>query len=126
MTPSKTIQIGQGRFQVTLTVYETGGNGLSCILTGGERPHVGGVAAASPRPKTSGTGLTCDLWVVCMPGHKDAELAQILAKRLCVETGQAVTLTAGLHVDHATQAEIKTLCDNCRLAVERYLAGEPG
>lgn len=122
MNLPKTIQAGQGRFQVTLTVHETGGHGLECLLTGGELPHVGGVAVACPRPKTSGTGLTCDMWVISLPGHKDAELAQPLAKRLCVASGQAVSLTAGLHIDHAGQADIQALCDSCRQAVERYLA----
>lgn len=109
---------------MTLTVYETNGHGLECFLTGGELPHVGGVVVASPRPKTSGVGLTCDLWVICVPGHKDSELAQPLAKRLCVATGQTISLTAGLHVEHASQADIQNLCDNCRQAVEQYLVSE--
>lgn len=111
---------------MTLTVHETVGHGLECLLTGGELPHVGGVAVASPRPKTSGAGLTCDLWVVSLPGHKDAELAQPLAKRLCVASGQPVSLTAGLHIDRAGEADIQTLCSNCRQAVERYLAAGEG
>lgn len=105
-----------------LTVHETDGHGLECLLTGGELPHVGGVAVASPRPKTSGTGLTCDMWVVSLPGHKDAELAQPLAKRLCIASEQPVSLTVGLHVDHADEADIQALCENCHQAVEQYLA----
>ena len=37
---------GKGRFKVTLFLQETGGHGLCCFLTGGERPHVGGTVLA--------------------------------------------------------------------------------
>ena len=117
-------EAGEGRLRITLAVWETGGNGLSCTVTGGQLPHVGGMALASLSPRLEGGGDTCDLWTSCVPGHKDAILAQQLAKRLCVATRQPVAMTVGVHVDGASPEEIETLCRHCRRAVDQYLSGQ--
>ena len=121
MYSPKSFQAGEAPFRVTLTVHETDGHGLACILTGGELPHVGGAVLAFPSPRLEGDGDTCNLWTVCVPGHKDDFAARLVAKLLCETTGQTVSVSAGLHVDRAGEAEIRTLCDNCRLAAEQYL-----
>ena len=122
MEQPKVFQAGEGRLQVTLAVWETGGNGLSCTVTGGQLPHVGGMALASLSPRLEGGGQTCDLWTACIPGHKDALLAQQLAKQLCTATGQPTAVSAGIHIDGAGPDEIQMLCDLCRQAAEQYLA----
>ena len=71
---------GKGRFKVTLFLQETGGHGLCCFLTGGERPHVGGTVLASLSERVNGGGMTCNLWNIPLPGHKDSYLAEKLAK----------------------------------------------
>ncbi len=67
---------GKGRFKVTLFLQETGGHGLCCFLTGGERPHVGGTVLASLSERVNGGGMTCNLWNIPLPGHKDSYLAE--------------------------------------------------
>ena len=121
MCESKIFQAGEGRFQVELVIHETNGQGLACVLTGGELPHVGGAVFAFPSPRLEGDGDTCNLWTACAPWHKDDFAARLVAKKLCDATGQTVCVSAGLHVDRAGDAEIRTLCDNCRLAAEQYL-----
>ena len=81
--------------------------------------HVGGVAYAVPRPKSSGEGLTADLSTICGPGHKDVYAAQTVAKQLCLATNETVCICAGLHLDHARQAQIKEMMDNCTQAAQQ-------
>lgn len=83
------VQAGEGRLRVTLEVARTGGQGLACFLHGGTLPHVGGQALASPGPLLHGARLSrADLWVATVPGHKDAEVAAAVARRLCIATGE--------------------------------------
>lgn len=126
MFGSKTFQAGEAPFRVTLTVHETDGHGLACVLTGGELPHVGGAVFAFPSPRLEGDGSTCNLWTACAPGHKDDFAARLVAKMLCEATEQTVSVSAGLHVDNAGEAGIRTLCDNCRLAAQQYLCSVSG
>lgn len=121
MSNPKIFQAGEAPFRITLAVHETAGHGLACVLTGGELPHVGGAVFAFPSPRLEGEGNTCNLWTACAPGHKDDFAAGLVAKMLCEATGQNVCVTAGIHVDRAGDAEIRTLCANCRLVAEQYL-----
>jgi len=121
--PEETYVRGVGIEQVTLRVFGTGGNGFCCFLTGGERPHVGAVALAAPG------ALPDDLRTLTLPEHRDAEIAAQLARRLCEASGEAVSVTAGLHIDHATRTQIEALCENSRQAldefIQRHFAEEP-
>ncbi len=115
---------GEGRYQVSLQIADTEGGGLSGFLFGGEAPHVGGVALAAPRQNMQGDGLTDDSWLLTVPGHKDIYIAQKLARYLCLQTGQVIALTAGIHIEQAQRQEIDLLCENAmeaaRLFVSRY------
>lgn len=108
------VRAGEGRLRVTLEVARTGGQGLACFLHGGTLPHVGGQALASPGPLLHGARLSrADLWVATVPGHKDAEVAAAVARRLCIATGEAVSVAAGIHIDDATPEQIEVLRRNC-------------
>ena len=96
----------------------TQGRGLGGCLPGGVA-QVGGVAYAVPRPKSSGEGLTADLSTICGPGHKDVYAAQAVAKTLCLATNETVCICAGLHLDHASQAQIEEMMDNCAQAAQQ-------
>lgn len=68
---------GDGKYTISMSVHITTGNGLAVFISGGERPHLGGVALASPGAEIDGEQLSsCDLWTLTVPGHKDAQLAQ--------------------------------------------------
>lgn len=112
------VTAGSGPCQVHLTLSTTQGRGLCGFLTGGTA-HVGGVAYAVPRPKSSGEGLTADVSTICGPGHKDVYAAQTVAKQLCLATGETVCICAGLHLDHASGAQIKEMMDNCAWAARQ-------
>jgi len=116
------VRAGEGDLRVTLSVTDTDGQGLVCFLYGGTLPHVGGHALASPGPLLHGAQLSrADLWVTTVPGHKDADAAAAVARRLCIATGQPVSVTAGIHVDNATGDEVKALYQRCLDAADAAL-----
>lgn len=113
---------GEGRYTVHLDAHTTNGAGLSVFVYGGDLAHLGGVALASPGVTLHGSRLSnCDMWTMTVPGHKDAELAQRLAKQLCVATGEPVCVSLGLHIDNATKDDIHTLCETAAIAAARFL-----
>lgn len=113
---------GVGKYAVSMSVHITTGNGLAVFISGGERPHLGGVALASPGAEIDGEQLSsCDLWTLTVPGHKDAQLAQKIAKKLCTALGEPVSVSLGVHIEHATMDEIKLLCDNVEAAADLFL-----
>jgi hypothetical protein len=106
------ISKGEGKYQVLLRLWDTS-NGLVGSLTGGEAPHVGGVVLAVPRPSLAGSGISCDQWLIPVPGHKDLEVAAPLAKQICSYMCVSVSLTAGIHIDRATTEDIVKIKANC-------------
>ena len=119
------VQAGEGRYLITLCGWTTEGCGICAFLTGGERPHNGGTVVANPRLKSNakhGEDRTADLWVSGVPGHKDTEIGMPVAKHLAVALNEAVSLTSGIHMDHARPDEVKLLCDNCFAAADKFIA----
>ena len=45
-----------------------------------------------------------------------------VAKHLAVALNEAVSLTSGIHIDHARPDEVKLLCDNCFAAADKFIA----
>jgi len=115
---------GTGKYRVTLHVMATGGHGLSGFLYGGTLPHVGGLALVAPGIALEGHAQplsSCDEWTLTLPGHKDFIVANTIAKKLCLATQEPVSISAGIHIDHAGQEEIQTLVDNCLEAADLFL-----
>ncbi|MNC61232.1 hypothetical protein D3C75_1111630 [compost metagenome] len=52
--------------------------------------------------------------MIGLPGHKEAELARELADTACRRLGKTVTVVAGIHIDHATPAEIRAMVAETR------------
>jgi hypothetical protein len=114
------ISEGTGRYRVTLAYFFTE-RGLIAHLLGGEKPHVGGVVLSSPRQSLTGSGVGCDSWVIPLPGHKDTVVGRKLAEALCAYLNQPVSLTAGIHIDNATDGDIAEISRNCDEILRRAL-----
>jgi len=117
------ITCGEGRYEISLRVQATA-DGLSGLLTGGEKPHVGGVAMSVPRMGQSGGKTLCDTWITPRPGHRDAELAARVSELICSDTHQTTAIVAGIHIGNAQKSEISILVENslaaARLFVNKY------
>lgn len=117
----KEIQAGEGKYKVSLAIHGTEGKGLCGFLRGGTRPHVGGVAFAVPRPRSSGDGMTTDISSICAPGHKDVFAAQKVAERICLGTLETVSICAGIHIDKASDEEVRLLMKACLEAADSFV-----
>lgn len=117
------ITYGEGRYEILLRVQATA-DGLSSLLTGGEKPHVGGMAMSVPRAGQSGGKILCDTWITPRPGHRDAELAARVSELICSATNQTTAVVCGIHIGNAQKSEISLLVENslaaARLFVNKY------
>ncbi len=79
--------------------FPLGGDWVVC-LGGGDRPHVGSVVCAEPRPSLADPArrsATSSVWNRL--GHKDEALARPVAEHLAIALGKTVVVIAGVHVE---------------------------
>ncbi|MCP4715408.1 MAG: hypothetical protein GY868_09840 [Deltaproteobacteria bacterium] len=106
------------------------GTDIIVTIYGGNRPHIGSVAVAVPRPslinaaKTSSTSSVYNFL-----SHKDEVIARLFADRLAAGLNCNTVVTAGVHIKNINdedldlvQANAGRLCDDLMQKVGRYLA----
>lgn len=114
-----TLTASQGRLSLTLTAQRLGLD-VSICLFGGERPHIGAVAVAQPRPSlrdASENSASCS--VITLVGHKDDEPARDMALYLATQLNVAVSVACGIHVDNITPEELHAATKLCHELGER-------
>ncbi|HEY8909331.1 MAG TPA: hypothetical protein VIM51_03490 [Desulfosporosinus sp.] len=114
-------QEGEGRCRISLILMDTG-HGINGLLTGGGKPHVGGVVMALPRQSLSGTGWSSDVYIMPVPGHKDVEVAQTVADSLSRGLRCPVVVTAGIHSDNLCSEELSQIIRHCDTLTQTALA----
>ena len=114
-------QKGEGRCQISLTLMDTS-NGIHGLLIGGEKPHVGGVVLALPRPSLRGEGWSTDVYITPVPGHKDVDVARKVAETLARELRFPVAITAGIHSDQLCSEEVREIISHCNTLTQTALA----
>ena len=116
---SATITVGSPPYVVTAAVTLCGKD-AAVVIGGGEAPHVGASALALPRPSLKpGGGISATASVLCVPGHKEDLLARDAALRLASRLNTAVSVSVGLHIDHATPDDINRLQTNFERLVDQ-------
>ena len=98
------ITFGEGKYKVNLERKELGDD-LVYILSGGEKPHIGGIAISQPTKETK---------VIRLKGHYDVIVLKPIAEAASGKFGRRVVVLGGVHVDNATQKEINLLVKNCK------------
>ncbi|HHW42314.1 hypothetical protein GFC01_01875 [Desulfofundulus thermobenzoicus] len=112
---------GEGKHRVQLQATFTE-EGIILTILGGEKPHIGAMVLAEPRPSLADPALTsCTTTVVPRLGHKDDEIARPLAEELARRSGQPVVAVAGLHVEKAQKEDIDLLVKHAREAMAELL-----
>lgn len=98
------------------------GEDILVALWGGDKPHIGAVAAAQPRPSLKeAEGFSASTSVICFVGHKEDELAKYLADKLASAFNKRVVVTAGAHWDDISEAGIEQVKRNTRKMAELLL-----
>jgi len=91
------------------------GDDLLVWIWGGDRPHIGAVAAAQPRPSLedeSRTSATAS--VLTYVGHKEDVVVKLAAETLAGALATHVVVTAGIHWDGLNAPGISVVLDRCR------------
>lgn len=109
---STKISVGSQPYKITAVVTLCGKDVVAAI-GGGEVPHVGTAALALPRLSLKHDGIiSATASVLCVMGHKEDMLARDAALRLASTLNTTVSVSMGLHLDHATPDDIKRLQTN--------------
>ena len=127
MIKELTINTSQGEYDLSASIRLIGQDILVAIW-GGEKPHIGAVAMAQPRPSLKDPAVTSSTAsVFSYVGHKEDELAKATAEILAATLKTNVVVTAGIHWDNLPQEGIQRVIQNSEILVDQILtkiAGE--
>jgi len=123
-----TIKTKEEAYRLEASVKEIGRD-LLIAIWGGEKPHIGAVAVAQPRPSLKDESVvSATASVFCYLGHKDDIIAKEAAEKLSATLNTNVTVTAGVHWDDIDEAGIKAIIANSQelvnLIIEKIVAQE--
>jgi hypothetical protein len=98
------------------------GEDMLVAIWGGDRPHIGAVAAAQPRPSLKDQNrVSATASVFCYVGHKEDVIAKEAAERLSAALNSNVTVTVGIHWENIDEAGIRAVLEHSRQLVTMIL-----
>ena len=116
-----TIQTEEDDYNLSASVRLIGDDVLVAIW-GGEKPHIGAVAVAQPRPSLRDPEVTSSsASVFCLVGHKEDELAKAAAEIMAATLETHVVVTAGLHWDNLAPEAVQQIITNSEILVDMIL-----
>jgi len=115
------VQTETGTYDLRAAVRRIGDDILVAIW-GGEKPHIGAVAMAQPRPSLKDPSATsASTSVYCFLGHKEDALANATATILASRLKTRTVVTAGMHWDNLDPEGIRVVQANSALLTELIL-----
>jgi hypothetical protein len=91
------------------------GPDILVYVWGGERPHIGAVAAAQPRPSLADPNRTsATASVLSYVGHKEDGVAKEMAEAISARFNTNAVVTAGIHWDDLPVDGIQIVVERCR------------
>jgi hypothetical protein len=109
----------EDRYSLRASARWIGGD-LLVAIWGGERPHIGAVALAQPRPSLKDSGvMSATASVLCVVGHKEDDLVKEASELLAAALNTRVAVAAGIHWDHLDEGGIRAVKQNSRALVDR-------
>jgi len=110
-----------GSFDIEAEALRIGDDYLVAIW-GGEKPHIGAVAAAQPRPSLANPEAnSATASVICFPAHKEFEIARVVSEELAATLGASVVVTAGIHWDNIGKEGIGKVLSNVKILTDLIL-----
>ena len=121
MSTEFTINTNEGEYDLSASVRQIGQD-LLVAIWGGEKPHIGAVAMAQPRPSLKDPEVTSSTAsVFAYVGHKEEELAKAAAEILSATLKTNVVVSAGIHWDNLPPQGIQRVIENSNILVEMIL-----
>ena len=109
----------EDRYNLRASARWIGGD-LLVAIWGGERPHIGAVALAQPRPSLEDSRtMSATASVLCVVGHKEDDLVKEASEFLASTLSTRVVVTAGIHWDNLDEEGIRAVQQNSRALVKR-------
>lgn len=107
--------------ELTLQGYKIGEE--YCLhVSGGERPHIGCVVLAVPRPSLCNPdAISATSSVLNVTGHKDEYICRQLAEAVAKRKNTVTVCTGGFHMDGITTEQIQELMDCIKYLAEEEL-----
>jgi hypothetical protein len=121
-TKEFTVQTDEESYNLSASIRLIGEDVLVAIW-GGEKPHIGAVAVAQPRPSLKDPDVTsATASVICFVGHKEDELVKAAAEILAATFKTQVVVTGGIHWDNLDEEAILRIIKNSEILVDMILA----
>ena len=115
------VKTNEGAYDLEASVRFVGQDVLVAIW-GGEKPHIGAVSVAQPRPSLKDPEITsATASVICLTGHKEDELVKATSEILAAALNTSVVVTAGIHWDNINEEGIDKIIANSKILVDRIL-----
>ena len=115
------INTNEGKYDLSAGVRLIGED-IVVSIWGGQKPHIGAVAAAQPRPSLEDPNvISASVSVICFLGHKDDNLAKKTAEMLAAAFNTNVVVTVGIHWDDLSQEDISVINKNGEILVDSVL-----
>jgi len=112
------IKTDEGKYDLEAHVRFIGQD-LLVAIWGGEKPHIGAVSIAQPRPSLKDPTITSSTAsVFCLLGHKEDELTKAVAEILAAVLNTNVIVTAGIHWDNIDQNDIGKVIQNSEILLD--------
>ena len=100
------------------------GNDILIAIYGGEKPHIGAVAIAQPRPSLRDPHITkSTASVFCFLSHKEDEIARKVSEIISALFKTNVVVTAGMHWDNLNDDGIEKVKKNSIALIELIKTG---
>ena len=108
-----TFSVGSSPYKVEAEVRLIGSD-LLVVLCGGDKPHIGSIAVALPRPSLKEKKLMSSTSSVYnFLGHKDYVITQRVSELLSSKLNKNVVVVAGIHIDRISERGIEKVVKNC-------------
>ena len=116
-----TVHTEEDAYNLSASVRLIGADVLVAIW-GGEKPHIGAVAVAQPRPSLKDPQVTsASASVICLVGHKEDELVKATAEILAATFETQVVVTAGIHWDNLSPQSIRQIIRHSEILVDKIM-----
>ena len=115
------LKIGKGKCQIYVEAHSYS-DGLSILLHGGDKSHIGAVAISIPRQSLKEKRVTsCSTSILTITGHKDDIIAREMSETVCRSIKKTIVVVAGVHINRASSEDIKNVMSNCRKASKKLI-----